>query len=318
MEIKQVVFAILISLTCNYAHECGKKTRNSGFVVFGNQFKHGDFPWIVALKYTGRNPATFFCGGTLVSLQHVITGEKKNSASYCINFFICSVLAAHCMNPKYGEGGVIVKLVPRDILALFGAYDLGNANEVGRTTLSPEKIFIHNDWNPQVRSYDADIAILKFADGEISIKPNILPICLWESSSAPTATHGIVAGWGRSEDETKSHENIPRWLSLPIRSNDDCFLKIPDLAGLSSKRTFCAGLENGSGVCTGDSGNGFFIGFGGSVYLRGIVSSSRTTMTSCDVTTYAVYTDVIKFRDWISTIIGVEVENTAHLGDTIT
>lgn len=201
-------------------------------------------------------------------------------------------------------------------MALFGAYDLSNANEVGRITLSPKTIHVHDDWNPQVKSYDADIAVLEFAKGEISTTPNIQPICLWKSPSLPTATDGSVAGWGRGEDETKIHENIPRKLTVPVHSNEDCFLKTPGLAGLSSKRTFCAGLENGTGVCLGDSGNGFFIESGGSMYLRGIVSSSRTTATSCDVTRYAVYTDVFKFSGWISSVVG-DVSDTDVSGKRI-
>lgn len=54
---------------------CGTAKRNSGFIVHGDQFKRGDFPWIVALLYTGFSPPSYFCGGSLISSRHVVTGK---------------------------------------------------------------------------------------------------------------------------------------------------------------------------------------------------------------------------------------------------
>lgn len=42
-------------------------------------------------------------------------------------------------------------------------------------------------------------------------------------------------------------ENLPKLIKTPIQSNEDCLPGEKDLAGISSKRTFCAGLRNGSG-----------------------------------------------------------------------
>lgn len=111
---------------------------------------------------------------------------------------------------------------------------------------------------------------------------------------------GFVAGWGQTEVGGKERLEIPRAVKVPMHSNEDCFLSSTDLAKLSSKRTFCAGYRNGTGVCLGDSGNGFFIQVGNNFYLRGIVSSAQTTVFGCDVNNYAVYTDVIQFDTWIA------------------
>lgn len=43
--------------------------------MHGDQFKRGDFPWIVALLYTGFSPPSYFCGGSLISSRHVVTGK---------------------------------------------------------------------------------------------------------------------------------------------------------------------------------------------------------------------------------------------------
>lgn len=91
-----------------------------------------------------------------------------------------------------------------------------------------------------------------------------------------------------------------------MKTNEECLTKAPRLAEIFSKRTFCAGLDDGSGVCLGDSGNGFIVKVGGVSYLRGIVSSSLLAGDSCDVTNSAIYTDVLKFSDWIKRVMNTK------------
>jgi len=90
---------------------------------------------------------------------------------------------------------------------------------------------------------------------------------------------------------------------MPIHSNSDCFNNNEDLALISSGRTFCGGSGRGVGVCTGDSGSGLIVTDGTAFYLRGIVSSSLlNAKRGCDVDSYAVFTDVTKYIDWINGI----------------
>ena len=114
---------------------------------------------------------------------------------------------------------------------------------------------------------------------------------------------GVVIGYGKSEDETKVHENIPKILDTPIHTNEHCFLEHQSLLKISSKRTFCGGSGTGTGVCRGDSGGGLFVTDGSAYYLRGIVSSSIIGgRYGCDVDVYSVFTDVTKYTDWINGI----------------
>lgn len=186
--------------------------------------------------------------------------------------------------------------MPRDVLALFGSHDLSAYLEIGRIALSPNQIYIHDNWNHLRESYDADVSLLEFDEGSIHFGAYIQPICLWESEDEPTVTDGLVTGWGKSEDRIKDHENLPKLVKALIQSNEDCFLDEGKLLDLSSRRTFCAGLRNGSGVCTGDSGGGLFITVDGVFYLKGIVSSSLIKDEGCDVSKNAVYTNVLKFK----------------------
>lgn len=204
--------------------------------------------------------------------------------------------AAHCISEKGSEK----TLLPRDILAFFGAHELSNLYETGRFSLSPKEIILHDKWNPKTSQYDADLALYEFEDGRILFNDYVQPVCLWYSEYDPTETEGWVVGWGKSEDPVNSHENAAKLVKAVMQTNEDCFLDEKRLLDLSSSRTFCAGLKNGSGVCHGDSGSGLVIKIKDLYFLRGTVSSSLIGDVGCDVFRNAVFTNVLKFMDWIS------------------
>lgn len=181
---------------------------------------------------------------------------------------------------------------------MFGAYDLNDLFQSGALSSSPAEIFIHPDWNPFVPRYDADIAALVLdADDQIPYTRYIRPICL--SSSELDAKEGFVTGWGESEDKRKEHENLPKQIKIPIEPNETCFLESSEFAKIASTRTICGGSRNNSGPCRGDSGGGLFVRVGNVFYLKGLVSASLLNAGQCDVTNYALYTNVDKFIDWI-------------------
>jgi hypothetical protein len=174
--------------------------------------------------------------------------------------------------------------------------------EIGRESKSVAEIHIHPDWNPHSVSFDADLAMLEL-EIPVSFNNYIQPICIWKSFNDPLENSGIIVGYGKSEDKSKNHESIPKVIDTPIHTQEDCFLKNPTLASLSSKRTFCGGYGNGTGVCLGDSGGGLIIQSNNIFYLRGIVSSSLVTNWQCDVNNYSIFTNVLKFKDWLQSFI---------------
>ena len=201
------------------------------------------------------------------------------------------------------QGNPYIKLLPRDVLALFGAYNLKDPYEAGRIALSPQKIQLHDDWNPNLASFDADIAIITFEAGTITFSAFVQPICLWNEKTPPIQTEGYVGGWGQSQNLEKLFEEIPTKLEVPIHNNEFCFLTSKDLVDIASNRTFCAGRGDGKGICDGDSGGGVSIIVGSVFYFRGIVSSGLYNQISCDVSKYSVFTDVLKFKPWIDHIM---------------
>lgn len=145
---------------------------------------------------------------------------------------------------------------------------------------------------------------MEFEAESIHFNNYIQPICFLDPENEPIVPEGIVLGWGKSENPTRRHENIPKLVKVMIQTNEKCFFTTRALLDLSSEGTFCAGQMNGSGVCHGDSGGGLFIKIDGAYYLKGIVSSSLLKNDGCDVSTNAVYTNVPKLRDSIERMTG--------------
>ena len=208
--------------------------------------------------------------------------------------------------PKYGNP--FKNLLPRELLALFGAHNLTDPYETGRTALSPQRIQVHDDWNPNLDRFDADIAIVTFQAGAITFSSYVQPICLWNEKTDPTQTEGHIGGWGQSQNLEKTFEEIPTKLKVPIHTNEFCFLTEKELVDLASNRTFCAGRGDGAGICTGDSGGGVSIKVGSTFFLRGIVSSGLYDQISCDVSKFAIFTDALKFKPWIDQIMSQDGE----------
>lgn len=189
-------------------------------------------------------------------------------------------------------------LSPLEVLAVMGVHNLTASIDQNQIQLTPKRIIVHEDWNVNDTKYDADLSLLEFEKEKIVFSDYIRPICYWTSPDDPVASEGTVAGWGKTHDLI--YDVIPKTATVKIVTNVNCFLTFKELLPLSSNRTFCAGLQNGTGVCMGDSGGGLIVNVGGINYLRGIISSSLVKDSNCDVYTNAVYTDVLKFTKWIT------------------
>ncbi|XP_070503149.1 serine protease gd-like [Chironomus tepperi] len=249
----------------------------------GDYAKRGLFPWTAVLMNKG---GIKFCGGTLLTIDLVLT-------------------AAHCIHGKNN----LYKFTTKDITVVLGAHNF-NVDEPGRVYSEISSINVHEDWNVTSNSHDADIAMLTLY-GFVKFSSYIQPICLIPPESNITEiSHGYAVGYGLNEN--LQYENVLKFLNMPIvLNNEECFYTNPVLLLLSSLRTFCAGYRNGTNVCEGDSGNGLFVEQEGANYLRGIVSVSLLFNGKCDVNKYAVYTNVLKFRDWITNRINERSETQA-------
>lgn len=185
-----------------------------------------------------------------------------------------------------------------DFSVLLGVHNHTALNEEGRMSSCVNSIKIHPEWNINVESYDADIAVLELAN-EINFNKFIRPICVPDvDSEVSRFTNGTAVGFGITENGTVS--DLAKKLDIPIYDYQNCTKHSSDHKPLSSARTFCGGWADGSGVCSGDSGSGVYVSYNRAYYLRGIVSSSLPNIYGeCDVDREAIFTDVPKFYGWI-------------------
>lgn len=223
----------------NTENQCGIKGLSSGLIVGGKVSKRNDWPWIAALFNVQTE--RFFCGGTIISKNHVLT-------------------AAHCIHQKRFNSHVNA-MSPDQIVVHLGKYNISANYERGSEAFYPTEIFIHPQWNILSERYDADIAIIR-SETSIRFSNKILPICIWTSDTTDNEMfEGTVVGWGATlKTGANDHEEIPRQVQVNYVSSQQCYEDYHLFAAISSSRTFCAGgIEANSGPCSGDSGKHFKI-----------------------------------------------------------
>ncbi|XP_053972422.1 clotting factor B-like isoform X1 [Hylaeus volcanicus] len=264
---------------------CGRPSNTNSInqlIAGGLKTYPGQWPWLVAI-FVVKYEFEFQCAGNLVTNTHVIT-------------------AAHC----FQLGNL---MIPASVLSIgVGRYRLRGWKEKDSNRHVAE-YRIHPDYRFQVdanskASADSDLAVLILKD-RVEYSAMVRPVCLWPSLTAldfVVGRSGTVVGWGRDEFGNP-YVDEPRMSTSPIVSQEVCQWSNSEFAKITTNRTFCAGLRNGTGPCNGDSGSGFVIydSYTERYYLRGIVSLSlldRGRM-SCDLSQFVVYADVAQYRDWI-------------------
>jgi chitinase len=191
-----------------------------------------------------------------------------------------------------------IPLSPTEFVIKLGRYNLSLLYERDGVDAYAIDIFINPNWKYFTREYDSDIAVIKLST-PVTFSNVISPICLWKSNDPMPVDSGKIVGYGKSERDTL-YENIPRELDMKILTNEECFLKGPRFSYISSVNTFCAGKDEYSAACQGDSGNGFFVQVNDRWYLRGIISASFLDRNNtCDTSADTLFTNVLKFSKWI-------------------
>lgn len=81
-----IVYFVLILLSCSSSEafhvkrsassSCEIPSVNRGLAIGGSEVARGSYPWMVALMFLKEDkPPLYFCGGSLISKKHVLTGE---------------------------------------------------------------------------------------------------------------------------------------------------------------------------------------------------------------------------------------------------
>lgn len=242
----------------------------------GSETQRGEWPFIAALYYVEE--LKFFCGGTLITKQHVLT-------------------AAHCVQNKDS----LLKLIADDVLVLLGAYNL-SVRERGVIQSDVSDIYVHPNWKVHGDQYDADLAIFVLSK-IVPFTNYIRPVCLPSNDVIFDGARGSIVGWGIA-DKGKANLEFPRRAFTNAINASHCLTMDPYLAFLSSTRTFCGTGGDGS-PNKGDSGGGYFV-LSGSVWVQlGIISALRVNASGLvDENSVGIYTNVKLFNAWINEVVG--------------
>ncbi|XP_040171443.1 polyserase-2-like [Anopheles arabiensis] len=266
---------------------CGQRPIAApGTITYGRSSWPGQFPWHVAL-YRTEQPLTisYACGGFIVGERVVIT-------------------AAHCVTAPSGY-----QLAADELTVRVGLYDLltlarhSQEHRVGR---------IHRHGNFTTGSPRHDLALLMLRT-IVEFGDFVQPICLPREPDALKGVRtGTVSGWGLVEDDSPAR--TLRSATMPVVSYLSCLQSDSTLFGpVLYDGMFCAGWENGTNVCNGDSGGAFAANVNGSWTAFGIVSFTGVKEHTdsqipfrCDTKSLAGFISIPMYLDWIESVAAVE------------
>ncbi|XP_049855169.1 limulus clotting factor C-like [Schistocerca gregaria] len=237
-------------------------------VVYGREAPYGHPPWQVALYLLHDGIWTFWCGGSLISSQVVLT-------------------AAHCL----------WRLEPPNLRVALGKHYRKYSIHSNFTQIRDvQDLILPPTYQDQEGHYASDLALVVLA-APANFSAAVQPVCIdWElrhmDRQLAPGSIGQAAGWGMNEyDDFADTLHV---VDMPVIDDRRCIEEQErDFRKYVRYTTFCAGYRNGSGVCNGDSGGGLvFQTDEGAWYLQGVVSISprRRGTSLCDPHFYTVFT----------------------------
>lgn len=246
-----------------FPSNCGRLI--SDRIVGGDEAPPYAWPWVVSLQnYLGRH----FCGGVLITSRHVLT------AAHCVSFYVFFPLLL-----KISVGS--------------GRLGLGDLYYV-------DAIHIHPSFRRR-SYYDSDLAVIVLSSDVGYETANTVCLPSFEISSKYPffSNYGVAVGWGHTNEKGQHVVKNLRQVDVKILPTQRCTAyKEYYLESVM----ICAGWEEGrKDACKGDSGGPLLWNNPeGNWELHGIISFGK----GCANKKYpGVYTKVVKFNDWIRSIV---------------
>lgn len=198
-------------------------THASQRIVGGSDVAAGDYPWMAAVAdaTVADTFDAFFCGGSLIDSEYVLT-------------------AAHCVtNFETGEA-FDLQATPTDVV--LGTTQLGNGSG---QRLSVEKIASHPAY---------DIALLKLKT-RTTVKP--VSLLMPGDNSGDAGTTATIIGWGLTSENGFASKSLQQ-VKLPVIPSVACKRAYSESHDPESE--LCAGLTHGrKDSCQSDSGGPLFV-----------------------------------------------------------
>ncbi|XP_023782057.1 acrosin-like [Cyanistes caeruleus] len=236
-------------------------------VVGGTSAKAGAWPWLVSIQDSSVAGTGHLCGGSLISVQWVLT-------------------AAHCFADSRNISAIRL---------LIGATQLTEPGP-GAEVRTIKRLLVHKEYNSADQSND--IALLELNE-PVQCSPYVQLVCV------PNATLSVaqletcyVAGWGATTARSQTVSDVLQEAKVHLISVQLCNSS-EWYGGDVHAHNLCAGYpEGGIDTCQGDSGGplmckdnsaDFFWVVGVTSWGRGCAREKRP----------GIYTSVQHFYNWI-------------------
>nr|AAL15154.1 serine protease [Creontiades dilutus] len=201
---------------------CGWANRSGGSrIVGGTYYKANEYPFIVGIATVGARGYAPFCGGSIITANHVIT-------------------AAHCTDD-------IIKARTRTAV-LLGSHDRSRPSSTA-VTINVERINQHEKYN--ANTIANDISILTLASS-INFNKLIGPVCLPLPGLDVSGQTVRVLGWG-AERFQGAMTMRPKKLDTTAVSPAQCAAIWRGLVSATNPTQVCT-LSKKETACQGDSG----------------------------------------------------------------
>ncbi|KAM9464526.1 elastase 3 like [Salvelinus alpinus] len=234
-------------------------------VVNGVDAKPHSWPWQISLQYERDGEWRHTCGGSLIATNWVMT-------------------AAHCINPSLSYR------------VFVGKHNLVETEE-GSQAIIPEKLVVHEKWNPIFVAFGNDIALIKLSE-HVTLTDHVQLGCIPAAGTVLDNQYPCyVTGWGRVYTGGPIADNLQQAL-MPVVDHATC--SKPDWWGIALRTTMvCAGGDGIVAGCNGDSGGPLNCKNPEGVWeVHGI--ASFVSGLGCNyVKKPTVFTRVSNFTDWI-------------------
>ncbi|XP_078392322.1 haptoglobin-like [Cetorhinus maximus] len=256
--------------------ECGKPVvalEPLQRIIGGRMVVHGASPWTVLMKSEKGE----IIDGVLIDHQWVLTSSHA--------------LQHH--HPTEEDVKAKVKVY-------IGVEDAREVDQAHQHHV--EGVYYNNTLTRETVPYHDDLALVKLAQA-VDFSNHVMPLCLPLRPLAQPGRVGQVAGWGVGLNLAPVRHLL--YVSLAVAEGQACRAELsgrmPGLLLAQDSGQFCTErsplMDN---VCRGDNGAAFSVlGEGGTHYAAGVLSYDE----ACRGYSYAVYTDVYSYLDWIKAIM---------------